>query len=142
MAPARARPGIFGVYIQVRDLNRSLGFYCEVLALDVQWTDGAIAVLHSRVNPADTLVLRNVGESPSRDLGQAGVTRVLWRAKDSAELDRAQENLASLEIPYERHHEEGFDGITLRDPDGVEFVLLTVMPEGEGEPPGWLYWYR
>ena len=57
----RPQPGIFGVYIQVSDLDRSLSFYRDVLALELDWSDGAIAVLHSSLEPADALVLRHVG---------------------------------------------------------------------------------
>jgi catechol 2,3-dioxygenase-like lactoylglutathione lyase family enzyme len=136
------QPGIFGVYIQVSDLDRSLSFYRDVLALELDWSDGAIAVMHSRLEPADAVVLRQVGEGAQRDLGEPGVTRVLWRAENSADVDRAEEYLNSLEVSYQRHTEEHVDGITLRDPDGVEFVLLYTDQESQIEPPSWLYWYR
>ena len=35
-------PGIFGVYLQVRDLDRSLSFYQEALGLKVDWNDGTV----------------------------------------------------------------------------------------------------
>jgi len=142
VADNRTRPGIFGVYIQVSDLDRSLAFYRDVLALELDWSDGAIAVLHSRVEPADALVLRGVGEGAQRDLGEPGVTRVLWRVEGSAELDRAEEYLNGLEVPCQRHSEEHVDGVTLRDPDGVELVLLCTDQGPNIEPPSWLYWYR
>ena len=43
--------GLFGVYLQVGDLDRSLSFYRDVLALKVAWNDGALAVLHSHRGP-------------------------------------------------------------------------------------------
>ena len=142
MVDKRPVPGIFGVYVQVSDLDRSLSFYRDVLALELDWSDGAIAVLHSSLEPTDALVLREVGEGAQRDLGEPGVTRVLWRVADSADLDRAEEYLTSLEVTYQRHSEEHLDGISLRDPDGVEFVLLCADLEPSSEPPSWLYWYR
>jgi catechol 2,3-dioxygenase-like lactoylglutathione lyase family enzyme len=142
VADNRSLPGIFGVYIQVSDLDRSLSFYRDILALELDWSDGAIAVMHSRGEPADALVLRQVGEGGARrDLGEPGVTRVLWRVEGSADLDRAEEYLNGLEVPCQRHSEEHVDGITLRDPDGVELVLLSSDEEAH-EPPSWLYWYR
>ena len=135
--------GIFGVYIQVSDLDRSLSFYSTVLALEPDWSDGTLAVMHSRAESTDALVLREVGEGGGRrDLGEPGVTRVLWRARDSADLDRVEECLTSLEVSYQRHREESTDGITLRDPDGVELVLLSAAADPPAEPPAWLYWYR
>ena len=79
--------GLFGVYLQVGDLDRSLSFYRDVLALEVVWNDGALAVLHSRRVPADSLVIREIGTAARHKTGEAGVTRVLWRAGDPAELD-------------------------------------------------------
>jgi len=142
VADNRPLPGIFGVYIQVSDLDRSLSFYRDILALELDWSDGAIAVMHSRLEPTDALVLRQVGAGARRDLGEPGVTRVFWRAGGSAELDRAEEYLNGLEVPCRRHSEEHVDGITLRDPDGVELVLLCSDQEHYAEPPSWLYWYR
>lgn len=142
MADNGTLPGIFGVYIQVSDLDRSLTFYRDVLALELDWSDRDIAVMHSSQEPADALVLRQVGEGARRDLGEPGVTRVLWRAANSADVDRAEEYLTGLEVPCRRHTEEHVDGLTLRDPDGVEFVLLCSDQESSAEPPSWLYWYR
>jgi catechol-2,3-dioxygenase len=79
--------GLFGVYIQVGDLHRSLSFYCDVLALKVVWNDGALAVLHSHQAPADSLVIREIGKAARHTMGEAGVTRILWRAGDPAGLD-------------------------------------------------------
>ena len=56
-------PGLFGCYLQVADLDRSLSFYRDVLALEVEWSDGMLAVLHSRRVPADSLVIREIGKA-------------------------------------------------------------------------------
>ena len=55
--------GLFGVYLQVGDLDRSLSFYRDVLALEVVWNDGALAVLHGHRAPADALVIREIGKT-------------------------------------------------------------------------------
>src|SRR5690349_17490429 len=72
--------GLFGVYLQVGDLHRSLSFYCDVLALEVVWNDGALAVLHTHRAPADSLVIREIGKAARHQMCEAGVARVLWRA--------------------------------------------------------------
>lgn len=85
--------GLFGVYLQASDLDRSLSFYRDVLALEVVWNDGALAVLHDHRAPADSLVIREIGKTVRPTMGEAGVTRLLWRARDPAELDSAEELL-------------------------------------------------
>jgi catechol-2,3-dioxygenase len=133
--------GLFGVYLQVGDLDRSLSFYRDVLALEVVWNDGALAVLHSRRAPADSLVIREIGKATRHKMGEAGVTRVLWRAGDPAELDSAEELLTRQQVPYRRHRDTEVDGITMRDPDGLEIVLLWIGEKALAPgPPAWLYW--
>jgi hypothetical protein len=51
-------PGLFGVYLQVADLERSLWFYRDLLMLNVDWNDGALAVLHGQALPGNSLVIR------------------------------------------------------------------------------------
>ena len=134
--------GLFGVYIQVGDLHRSLSFYCDMLALKVVWNDGALAVLHSHQAPADSLVIREIGKAARHSMGEAGVTRVLWRVGDPAGLDGAEELLTRQQVPYQRHRDAEVDGITMHDPDGLEIVLLWIGEKVPATgPPTWLYWY-
>ena len=134
--------GLFGAYLQVSDLHRSLSFYCDVLALAVVWNDGALAVLHGRRAPADSLVIREIGKAARHNMGEAGVTRVLWHAGDPAELDSAEELLTRQLVRYQRHRDAAVDGITMRDPDGLEIVLLWIGEKVPATgPPAWLYWY-
>jgi catechol-2,3-dioxygenase len=135
-------PGLYGVYLQVGDLHRSLSFYRDVLALEVVWNDGALAILHGHRAPADSLVIREIGKAARHSMGEAGVTRVLWRAGDPAELDRAEELLTRQQVPYQRHRDAEVDGITMHDPDGLEIVLLWMGEKIPATgPPTWLYWY-
>jgi catechol 2,3-dioxygenase-like lactoylglutathione lyase family enzyme len=139
----RQMPRIFGVYLQVADLNRSLSFYRDVLALKVDWNDGELAVLHGPVESADTLVLRQIGDDARHDLGEAGVTRVFLHVRDSADLDRAEDCLTREEVRYHRHRDTSAEGIGVRDPDGLEIVLLWIREKVPAKaPPAWLYWYH
>jgi catechol-2,3-dioxygenase len=135
--------GLFGVYLQASDLDHSLSFYRDVLALEVVWNEGGLAILHGRRAPADSLVIREIGKAARRDLGEAGVTRVLWRAGSPAELDSAEELLTRQQVPYQRHRDADVDGITMRDPDGLEIVLVWIGEKVPATgPPAWLYWYH
>ena len=90
--------GLFGAYQQVGDLDRTLSFYRDVLALEVVWSDGALAVPHGHRAHADSLVIREIGRAARHTKGEAGVTRVLWRAGDPAELDSAEELLTRQQV--------------------------------------------
>jgi catechol 2,3-dioxygenase-like lactoylglutathione lyase family enzyme len=131
------------VYLQVADLDRSLAFYRDVLALKVDWNDGTLAVLHGPVESADTLIIREIGRKTRRRLYQAGVTRVFLRVSDSADLDRAEEFLTRERLQFQRHRDKTADSLGVRDPDGVQIVLLWINEQIHAEPPpAWLYWYR
>jgi catechol-2,3-dioxygenase len=135
-------PGLFGVYLQVGDLGRSLSFYRDVLALEVVWNDRELAVLHDRRAPAGSLVIREIGKAARHHMGEAGVTRVLWRVGDPAELDSAEELLTRQQVRYRRHRDVEVDGITMHDPDGLEIVLLWIGEKAlVPGPPAWLHWY-
>jgi len=135
--------GFFGVYLQVGDLDRSLSFYRDVLAMEVVWNEGGLAILHGHRAPADSLVIREIGKASQPNLGEAGVTRVLWRVGDPADLDSAEELLTRQQVPYQRHREEEVDGITMHDPDGLEIVLVWIGEKVSATgPPAWLYWYH
>jgi catechol-2,3-dioxygenase len=133
--------GLFGVYLQTGDLDRSLSFYHDVLRLEVVWNDGTLAILHGHQAPADSLVIREIGQAVRPSLGEAGVTRVLWRAGDPSDLDQAEELLTRQRVPYQRHRDGEVVGIMMRDPDGLEVVLLWIGEKVPGtRPPSWLYW--
>src|SRR5262252_3811565 len=136
-------PGLFGVYLQVGDLPRSLSFYCDVLAQKTVWNDGALAVLHGQRATAESLVIREIGKAARHNMGEAGVTRVLWHAGGPADLDSAEELLTRQQVPYQRHRDAEVDGITMHDPDGLEIVLLWIGEKVQATgPPSWLYWYH
>jgi catechol 2,3-dioxygenase-like lactoylglutathione lyase family enzyme len=134
---------MFGAYLQVADLGRSLSFYRDVLALRADWNDGALAILHGRDEPANTLILREIGGAAPHHVGEVGVTRVFWRVRDPTDLDSAEERLVRQEVPYRRHRDGKANGIAMHDPDGLEVVLLWIGEDiHTGAPPAWLYWYH
>jgi catechol 2,3-dioxygenase-like lactoylglutathione lyase family enzyme len=142
-ANPRQMPRIYGAYLQVADLDRSLAFYRDVLALKVGWNDGTLAILHGPVESADTLVLREIGKKAPRRLYQTGVTRVFLRVSDTTDLDRAEQWFTREDVHYQRYRDKSADSIGVRDPDGLQIVLLWINEEVPAEPPpAWLYWYR
>lgn len=135
------RPGFFGVHVQVRDLERSVSFYQNVLGLEVIWKDDRLAVLTSAEDVGDTLVLRKVGESARPHAGEVGVTRLFWRVGDPADLDETEDRLTRHSVPYQRHREGEVPGISAHDPDGIDIVVLPPdQPPLAGTPPAVAYW--
>ncbi|MBV9205714.1 MAG: VOC family protein [Actinobacteria bacterium] len=136
-------PRIFSVFIQVRDLDHALSFYRDVLGLEVEQNDSALAILRSRGDTTHTLVLREIGDRDRHGLGEAGVTRIGWQVKDSADLDAAEELLARHAVQYRRQRGSDFDSITTRDPDGLRIVLFRADETSLAKaPPAAMYWYE
>jgi catechol-2,3-dioxygenase len=135
------RPGFFGVHVQVRDLDRSVSFYQNVLGLGVIWKDEKLAVLSSPEDIGDTLVLRDIGATARPHAGEVGVTRLFWRVGDLAALDDTEDRLIRHSIPYQRHREGEIPGISTHDPDGINIVVLPPdQPPLAGTPPAVAYW--
>jgi catechol 2,3-dioxygenase-like lactoylglutathione lyase family enzyme len=134
---------IFAAYVQVGDLERSLSFYRDGLGLEVDWKDDVLAVLRSPGDTAHALVIREVGGGARHAVGEAGVARLGWQVTDSADLDSAEERLASHAVPYQRFHETDGDRIVTHDPDGLSIVVFRAAePSLTGRPPMSLYWYH
>jgi catechol-2,3-dioxygenase len=135
--------GIFTAYLQVSDLERSLSFYRDGLGLEADWNDGTLAVLRSPGTATHTLVLREVGDSAERRLGEVGVTRLAWQMTNPADLDDAEERLSQHAVRHQRLREADADRIVMRDPDGLSVILFHAgEPTLTGKPPTSLYWYH
>ena len=131
---------LFGAYCQVSDLRRSLAFYRDVVGLEVAYSDDTIAILHSRNATQDSVVLRAMHDPPHH-LGDAGVTRLFWRVRDSGDIDIAEGVLTAHGVSHTRHKEETSDGLSFHDPDGLDIVLLHLeMKKADNSPPSWLSW--
>jgi catechol 2,3-dioxygenase-like lactoylglutathione lyase family enzyme len=134
---------IFSVYLQARDLERSLSFYRDGLGLEVAWNDDVVAVLRGPDDSASTLVLREVSGSTKPELGQAGVARIGWQVSSSADLDRAEDRLARHGVQYERGEEANGGRIVTHDPDGLDVIVFLPSDPSLGiKPPPFVYWYH
>ena len=134
-------PRVFGVHLQVRDLDRSVSFYQNALGLEVVWNDDELAVLSSPEDIVDSVVLRKIGEGARRHVGEAGVTRLFWRVEDPAVLDSIEERLTRHSVPYKREREGEIRGIAMHDPEGIDIVVVPPdQPSLAGKPPSVAYW--
>jgi catechol-2,3-dioxygenase len=134
---------IFGVFVQARDLDRSLSFYQDVLGLECRWKDDTLAVLRSRGDDARTLVIREIGQRARHGLGEPGVSRIAFRVTAAADLDRAEELLTHRAVHHYRYHDGDIAWLSVRDPDGLHVVLLHGDDAAlAAAPPPQLYWYE
>ena len=75
----------------VQQLDRSVNFYEEVLAMHVADRSATAALL---VSPAGSeLILRAMGTAGGHPLGAVGVQYVIWTAADQDDLDRCERAL-------------------------------------------------
>jgi len=79
------------VVIFVQDLDRSVTFYTEVLALKVSDRSPTAALLTS--DSGAQLILRAMGSNAAHALGSVGVHYVIWTADGKEDLDRAERAL-------------------------------------------------
>ena len=88
----------------VQELDRSVGFYTEVLGLDVADRDTTAALLVSETGTE--LILRAMGDNAPHPLGGVGVQYVVWTAADRDDLDRCEQVLKQRQA-YTRQPQHG-----------------------------------
>jgi catechol 2,3-dioxygenase-like lactoylglutathione lyase family enzyme len=105
----------------VRDLDRSVGFYREVLGLEIADSSVDAALL---VNAGGAeLVLRAMGGNAQRALGAVGVQYVVWTAASQEDLDRCERILRQHSAYRETRHEAGVVAVEGYDPDDTPVVI-------------------
>lgn len=115
------------VVMFVRDLDRSVSFYAEVLALKVTDRSPTAALLIS--GAGSQLVLRAMGHPANRALGNVGVQYVVWTAASKADLDRCEQALKSRSAHRQRRAAESVEMVEGRDPDNMVVVVTYPGPD-------------
>ncbi|MFG1810902.1 VOC family protein [Streptomyces sp. NPDC049040] len=127
--PAAPGPRLASVVVFVRDLDRAVDFYRELLLMRVAVRATTAALL---VGAADTqMYLRVMGSGGEHPLGAIGVQYVIWTADSSDDLLRCERMLKERSAHISS--KETADGVTVvegRDPDGLPLVIAHPGPHG------------
>ena len=115
------------VIMFVQDLDRSVNFYADVLALEVADRSPTAALL-SNAGGA-TLILRAMGRQAPHPLGSVGVQYVVWAAAGEEDLARAERVLVARGAHRETRSHDGVSLVEGRDPDDIPVMICYPGPD-------------
>jgi catechol-2,3-dioxygenase len=111
----------------VQQLDRSVGFYQDVLALHAADQSPTAALL---ISPAGAqLILRAMGDGAGHPLGAVGLQYVIWTAADQADLVRCEQVLRDRSAHRSTRHSGEVTVVEGRDPDDVVLMIAYPGPE-------------
>jgi catechol-2,3-dioxygenase len=106
----------------VRNLDRSVSFYRELLGLDVVDSSTTAALLATP--DGSQLVLRQFGNNAPHPLGAIGVQYLTWSTASKDDLDRRAEILRRNSAYRETRTDEDVTIVEGRDPDDVPVLIF------------------
>jgi catechol 2,3-dioxygenase-like lactoylglutathione lyase family enzyme len=120
--------GLRHVALSVRDVRKSVEFYCSVLGLKVEWEPDPDNVYLT--SGTDNLAIHKLAEgqnpAPAQNLHHIGF--IVARPEDvDAFADRVQAHGAELVRPVKTHR-DGARSFYFKDPDGILIQLLYHPP--------------
>ncbi len=111
----------------VHELERSVRFYRELLALEVAVHDNTAALL---VNPDRfQLYLRSMGWRAHHPLGNVGIQYLVWTADGEDGLHRCEQVLRGWSNNVTRQTVDGFTVVEGRGPDDVPVLVTFPGPD-------------
>ena len=119
---------IGSVVMFVQDLDRSVSFYEELLALKVADRSVTAALLSSV--DGTQLILRAMGGGV-HSLGGVGVQYVIWTAPSREDLDRCERVLKQRSAHLDTRASGRTTAVEGRDPDNITVQIIYPGPEEE-----------
>lgn len=119
-----------GTVIVVKDLNRSVDFYRQLLGLEVVDTSTTAAMLSTA--QGTHVVLRAAGPQAPHPLGGLGVQYIVWRLPSREDLDKCEQMLRQWSAYRETRSYAGVTSVEGHDPDNLVVMLTYADPE---QPP-------
>jgi catechol 2,3-dioxygenase-like lactoylglutathione lyase family enzyme len=117
---------IGSVVMFVRELDRSVDFYSEVLGVKVVDRSPTAALLSSSTGQ---LVLRAMGENAAHPLGAVGLQYAVWTAASQSDLDQSEQVLRHRAAHRSTRSEDGHTVVEGRDPDDVVVMVSYPGPD-------------
>ena len=113
----------------VRNLDKSVIFYRELLGLDIVDSSTTAALLETP--DGSQLVLRQFGNNAPHPLGSIGVQYLTWSTASKDDLDRRTEILRRNSAYRETRTDDGVFLVEGRDPDDLPVLLFYA---GDNQP--------
>jgi len=115
------------VVMFVQDLDRSVSFYLDLLALEVADRSPTAALLVSA--GGTQLILRAMGQGAAHALGSIGVQYVVWTAAGQDDLERAEHVLKKRSAHLQTRGSGAFTVVEGRDPDDIPVLIAHPGPD-------------
>ncbi|MGH8979936.1 MAG: VOC family protein [Acidimicrobiales bacterium] len=115
------------VLVSVRDLARSVAFYCDVLGLRESVQEGEVAVLEGEGRPFAVLLREVAGKGVRHGQQALGSRAICFDVGSRSELASVAGRLQAAGALVSRsplHDGEPFELVTGRDPDGLPLVFV------------------
>jgi catechol-2,3-dioxygenase len=132
MTSIQGRPTQLGhLALRVRDLDRSVSFYSEVLGLDVKMKGERAAFLGIRPDASHEIALFPLGaEAPGPEAGRVGLYHMAWEMASFEELEELHRRLLAKQASIVGYSDRQCNVMFL-DPDGNELEAIWEPSEEE-----------
>jgi lactoylglutathione lyase len=113
-----------GVVMNVTDLDRSIGFYREILGFTLLSEKEQLAAMRAPDSEVtQIIVLRAIGSSPLAGARHIGLRSFVLEVEEADRLERIADELDSRKALLSRRDHGEWSAVVGRDPDGVSVVV-------------------